>query len=47
MDTAALVRKYGSTVLGVGIALWLVALYLLGSAAQNSACSTAGCRGFC
>jgi len=38
MGTAALVRKYGSTVIiGVGIALWLVALYLLGSAAQNSA----------
>jgi nitrogen fixation/metabolism regulation signal transduction histidine kinase len=38
MDAAALIRKYGSTVLGtVGVALWLVALYLLGSAAQNSA----------
>ena len=38
MDAAALTRKYGSTVLGtVGVALWLVALYLLGSAAQNSA----------
>ncbi len=38
MDAAALVRKYGSTVLGgVGVALWLVALYLLASAAQNSA----------
>jgi nitrogen fixation/metabolism regulation signal transduction histidine kinase len=38
MDLAALIRKYGSTVLGtIGVALWLVALYLLGSAAQNSA----------
>jgi len=38
MDTAAVIRKYGSTVLGgIGIALWLVALYLLASAAQNSA----------
>jgi len=38
VDTAALVRKYGSTVLAaIGIALWLVALYLLSSAAQNSA----------
>jgi nitrogen fixation/metabolism regulation signal transduction histidine kinase len=38
MDAAAVTRKYGSTVLGgVGIVLWLVALYLLGSAAQNSA----------
>jgi nitrogen fixation/metabolism regulation signal transduction histidine kinase len=38
MDIAALVRKWGSTVLGtVGVALWLVALYLLGYAAQNSA----------
>ncbi len=38
MDVAALTRKYGSTVLGtVGVVLWLVALYLLGSAAQNSA----------
>jgi nitrogen fixation/metabolism regulation signal transduction histidine kinase len=38
MDAAALIRKYGSTVLGgVGVVLWLVALYLLGSAAQNSA----------
>jgi nitrogen fixation/metabolism regulation signal transduction histidine kinase len=37
MDLAALVRKYGSTVLGtIGVVLWLVALYLLGSAAQNS-----------
>jgi len=38
MDAPALIRKYGSTVLGgIGIALWLVALYLLASAAQNSA----------
>src|SRR5271166_2915385 len=38
MDAAALVRKYGSTVLGAfGVALWMAALYLLGSAAQNSA----------
>jgi nitrogen fixation/metabolism regulation signal transduction histidine kinase len=38
MDAAALTRKYGSTVLGtVGVALWLAALYLLGTAAQNSA----------
>ena len=38
MDAAALTRKYGSTVLGtIGVALWLVALYLLGSVAQNSA----------
>jgi nitrogen fixation/metabolism regulation signal transduction histidine kinase len=38
MDAAAMIRKYGSTVLGsIGVALWLVALYLLASAAQNSA----------
>jgi nitrogen fixation/metabolism regulation signal transduction histidine kinase len=38
MDAAALVRKHGSTVLGtLGVVLWLAALYLLGSAAQNSA----------
>ncbi len=38
MDTAAVIRKYGSTVLGcIGVALWLAALYLLASAAQNSA----------
>ncbi len=37
MDIAAVTRKYGSTVLGtVGVALWLVALYLLGFATQNS-----------
>ena len=33
-----MIRKYGSTVLGcIGVALWLAALYLLASAAQNSA----------
>jgi nitrogen fixation/metabolism regulation signal transduction histidine kinase len=38
MDAAALVRKHGSSVLGtLGVVLWLAALYLLGSAAQNSA----------
>jgi nitrogen fixation/metabolism regulation signal transduction histidine kinase len=38
MDVAAVTRKYGSTVLGtIGVVLWLVALYLLGAAAQNSA----------
>ena len=38
MDAAAVIRKYGATVLGsVGVALWLAALYLLASAAQNSA----------
>jgi PAS domain S-box-containing protein len=32
-----MIRKYGSTVLGsIGVLLWLVALYLLASAAQNS-----------
>jgi PAS domain S-box-containing protein len=32
-----MIRKYGSTFLGsIGVVLWLVALYLLGSAAQNS-----------
>jgi PAS domain S-box-containing protein len=32
-----MIRKYGSTVLGgIGVALWVVALYLLASAAQNS-----------
>jgi PAS domain S-box-containing protein len=32
-----MIRKYGSTVLGsIGVVLWLVALYLLASAAQNS-----------
>jgi nitrogen fixation/metabolism regulation signal transduction histidine kinase len=38
MDAAAVVRKYGSTVLGgLGVALWLAALFLLAAAAQNSA----------
>jgi nitrogen fixation/metabolism regulation signal transduction histidine kinase len=38
MDAAAVIRKYGSTVLGsIGVLLWLVALYLLAAAAQNSA----------
>jgi nitrogen fixation/metabolism regulation signal transduction histidine kinase len=38
MDIAAVIRKYGSTVLGsIGVVLWLVALYLLASAAHNSA----------
>jgi nitrogen fixation/metabolism regulation signal transduction histidine kinase len=38
MDAAAVIRKYGSTVLGcIGVALWVAALYLLASAAQNSA----------
>jgi nitrogen fixation/metabolism regulation signal transduction histidine kinase len=37
VDAPALIRKYGSTVLGaIGVALWLFALYLLGSAAQDS-----------
>ncbi len=37
MDAATLIRKYGSTALGaVGVVLWLVALVLLASAAQNS-----------
>src|SRR5580693_7771032 len=37
MDAAAVIRKYGATVLGsIGVALWLAALYLLASAAQNS-----------
>ncbi len=37
MGTAALVRKYGSTgIVGIGVALWLAALYLLSSAARNS-----------
>jgi nitrogen fixation/metabolism regulation signal transduction histidine kinase len=44
MDAAAMtpigavIRRHGSTVLGtLGVVLWLVALYLLASAAQNSA----------
>jgi len=37
VDAAALIRKYGSTVLGaIGVALWVFALYLLSSAAQDS-----------
>jgi PAS domain S-box-containing protein len=37
VDAAALIRKYGSTVLGaIGVALWIFALYLLSSAAQDS-----------
>jgi PAS domain S-box-containing protein len=37
MDAAALIRKYGSTVLvAAGVASWLFALYLLSSAAQDS-----------
>src|SRR6202790_1282208 len=32
-----MIRKYGSTVLGcIGVALWVVALFMLASAAQNS-----------
>jgi nitrogen fixation/metabolism regulation signal transduction histidine kinase len=38
MDVPALIRRYGSTVLGtIGVVLWLAALYLLSYAAQNSA----------
>ena len=38
MVAAALIKKHGGAVLGgIGVALWLVALYLLASAAQNSA----------
>jgi PAS domain S-box-containing protein len=37
MDVPAMIRKYGATVLGcVGVVLWLVALYMLSVAAQNS-----------
>jgi PAS domain S-box-containing protein len=37
MDVPAVIRKYGSTVLGsMGLVLWLAALYMLGVAAQNS-----------
>jgi PAS domain S-box-containing protein len=37
VDAAALIRKYGSTVLvAAGVASWLFALYLLSSAAQDS-----------
>ena len=32
-----MIRKYGSTVLGcIGVALWIAALFMLASAAQNS-----------
>jgi nitrogen fixation/metabolism regulation signal transduction histidine kinase len=38
VDAAAMMRKYGATVVvSIGVVLWLVALYLLASAAQNSA----------
>ncbi|MGP0056132.1 MAG: sensor histidine kinase [Steroidobacteraceae bacterium] len=38
MDAAAVIRKHGSTVLGgLGVVLWLIALFMLASAAQNSA----------
>jgi len=38
MDATAVIRKYASTVLGsIGVVLWLAALYLLASAAENSA----------
>jgi two-component system, NtrC family, nitrogen regulation sensor histidine kinase NtrY len=37
MDVPAMIRKYGSTVLGcIGVALWLAALFMLASAVQNS-----------
>jgi PAS domain S-box-containing protein len=37
MDVPTMIRKYGSTVLGcIGVTLWIFALYLLASAAQNS-----------
>jgi nitrogen fixation/metabolism regulation signal transduction histidine kinase len=37
MDVSAMIRKYGSTVVGcIGVALWIAALFLLASAAQNS-----------
>jgi nitrogen fixation/metabolism regulation signal transduction histidine kinase len=37
MDVSAMIRKYGSTVLGcIGVALWIAALFLLASAAQNT-----------
>jgi nitrogen fixation/metabolism regulation signal transduction histidine kinase len=36
-NLSAMIRQYGSTVLGcIGVALWVVALYLLSAAAQNS-----------
>jgi nitrogen fixation/metabolism regulation signal transduction histidine kinase len=38
VDAATIIRKHGSTVLGgLGVVLWLAALYMLGSATQNSA----------
>ncbi|HLN49990.1 MAG TPA: hypothetical protein VK251_10830, partial [Steroidobacteraceae bacterium] len=38
MGAAAVIRKHSSTVLGgLGVVLWLVALFMLASAAQNSA----------
>jgi nitrogen fixation/metabolism regulation signal transduction histidine kinase len=38
MDIPAVARKYGATALGsLGVALWIAALYLLASAARNSA----------
>src|ERR1700674_1251827 len=37
MDVPTMIRKYGSTVLGcIGVALWIAALFMLASAAQNS-----------
>src|ERR1700704_3961993 len=37
MDVPAMIRKYGSTVMGcIGVALWLAALFMLASAAQNT-----------
>src|SRR5882762_280421 len=37
MDVPAMIRKYGSTVLGcIGVALWIAALFMLASAAQNT-----------
>src|SRR3974377_1934339 len=37
MNFAAMIRKYSSTVVGcIGVLLWIAALFLLGSAAQNT-----------
>jgi nitrogen fixation/metabolism regulation signal transduction histidine kinase len=37
MDVSAMIKKYGSTVVGfIGVALWIAALFLLASAAQNT-----------
>jgi PAS domain S-box-containing protein len=37
VDISTMIRKYGSTVLGsIGVALWVAALFMLASAAQNS-----------